>query len=57
MLGALRHVLAGGVALPSVGLDGHFGNHNALQMARQHHRHLSATLRDDAARSFPSTGS
>jgi putative transposase len=57
MLGALRHLIAGGVALTSVVLDGPFGNHNALQMARQHHLHLIAKLRYDAALSFPSTGS
>jgi len=30
-------------------LDGHFGNHNALHMARQHHLHLISKLRCDAA--------
>ena len=56
-LDALLHLSAGVVSLPSVGLDGHFGTHNALQMARQPHRHLLATLRYDAALYFPSTGS
>ena len=37
-------------------LDGHFGPHHALQMARQHHLHLIAKLRYDAARYFPYTG-
>ena len=37
-------------------LDGHFGNHNALHMARQHHLHLISKLRCDAALYFPYTG-
>src|SRR5438477_6621851 len=45
MLGALLHLIAGGVALTYLVLDGHFGNHNALQMARQHHLHLISKLR------------
>jgi DDE superfamily endonuclease len=40
----------------SLGLDGHFGHHNALQMARQGNRHLIAKRRCDAALYFPSTG-
>ena len=56
MLGALLHVIAGVISLPYVVLDGHFGNHNALQMARQHHLHLMSKLRYDAALSCPSTG-
>jgi len=57
MLGALLPWIAGVVSLPDVVLDGHFGNHNALQRARQHTLHLIAKLRYDAALSFPSTGS
>jgi putative transposase len=49
-------LIAGLMPLTSVVLDGHFGNHNALQMARQSHLHLMATLRYDAALSLPSTG-
>jgi hypothetical protein len=56
MLGALLHLIAGVVSLTSVVLDGHFGHHNALAMAPQHNLSLSATLRCDAARYFPSTG-
>jgi putative transposase len=56
MLGALRHLLAGVVSLTYVVLDGHFGNHNALQMARQHNLHLISKLRCDAALYFPYTG-
>ena len=56
MLGALRQLIAGVVSLTSLVLDGHFGNHNALQRARQNPLHLIAKLRCDAALSFPSTG-
>jgi putative transposase len=45
MLGALLHLIAGVVSLTYVVLDGHFGNHHALQMARQHNLHLIAKLR------------
>ena len=37
-------------------LDGHFGNHNALQMVRQCNLHLISKLRCDAALYFPDTG-
>lgn len=37
-------------------LDGHFGNHNALQMVRQCRLHLISKLRCDAALYFPYTG-
>jgi hypothetical protein len=37
-------------------LDGHFGNHNAVQMARQSNLHLISKLRCDAALYFPYTG-
>ena len=56
MLDALLHLIAGLIPLPSLVLDGHFGNHNALQRARQSHLHLIAKLRYDAALSFPSAG-
>jgi hypothetical protein len=56
MLDAVLPVLAGVMPLTSVVLDGHCGPHNALQMARQSHRHLLATLRDEAALSLPSPG-
>src|SRR6266446_4428082 len=55
-LEALLHLIAGVVFLTSVVLDGHFGNHNALQMARQNHLHLISKLRYDAALYFPYTG-
>ena len=56
MLDALRQLIAGVMPLPYLVLDGHFGTHNALHMARQSHLHLIAKLRYDAALSFPSTG-
>jgi putative transposase len=56
MLGALRHLIAGVVPLTYVLLDGHFGHHNALHMARQHNLHLISKLRCDAALYFPYTG-
>src|SRR5438309_11049601 len=55
-LEALLHLIAGVVSLTYVVLDGHFGNHNALQMARQNHLHLISKLRCDAALYFPYTG-
>ena len=48
-LDALLRLIAGVVSLTYVVLDGHFGNHNALQMAHQCGLPLIATLRCDAA--------
>src|SRR2546425_3301656 len=56
MLGALLPLIAGAVSLTYLVLDGHFGNHNALQMARQSNLHLISKLRCDAALYFPYTG-
>jgi putative transposase len=56
MLAALLHMIAGVVSLTYVVLDGHFGNHNALAMAQQHHLHLISKLRCDAALYFPYSG-
>src|SRR6266516_924079 len=56
-LEALLQRIAGVVSLPYLVLDGPFGNHNALQMARQSNLHLIAKLRYDAALYFPYTGS
>ena len=56
-LEALLQLIAGVVSLPYLVLDGHFGNHNALQMARQSNLHLISKLRYDAALYFPYTGS
>src|SRR5215467_15499905 len=55
-LAALLHLIAGVVSLTYLVLDGHFGNHNAMQMARQQHLHLISKLRCDAALYFPYTG-
>jgi len=52
----LLHLIAGWLPLTSLVLDGHFGNHNALHMARQHHLHLISKLRCDAALYCPYTG-
>jgi len=56
MLGALLKLVAGVVSLTYLVLDGHFGNHNALQMARQSNLHLISKLRGDAALYFPYCG-
>jgi len=56
MLTALLHLIATILAVASLVLDGHFGNHNALHMARQCGLHLISKLRCDAALYFPSTG-
>jgi IS4 transposase len=56
MLDALLQVIAGLIPLTYLVLDGHFGNHNALQMARHSHLHLISKLRYDAALYFPYTG-
>ena len=56
MLTALLQLLATVLAVTSLVLDGHFGNHNALQMARQCGLHLISKLRYDAALYFPYTG-
>ena len=55
-LDALLHLIAGVVSLTYLVLDGHFGNHNALQMARQCGLHLISKLRCDAALYLPYTG-
>jgi hypothetical protein len=56
MLVALLQRIAGLIPLRYVVLDGHFGNHNALRMARQCALHLISKLRYDAALYFPYTG-
>jgi putative transposase len=56
MLDALLKLIAGFLPLTYLLLDGHFGHHNALQMARQSHLHLISTLRCDAALYLPYTG-
>jgi putative transposase len=56
MLDALLKLIAGFLPLTYVLLDGHFGNHNALPMARQSNLHLISKLRYDAALYLPYTG-
>jgi hypothetical protein len=53
MLDALLHLIAGLIPLTYLVLDGHFGNHNALQMARQSHLHLISKLRAMRHCTFP----
>ena len=55
-LDALLHLIAGVIPLTYLVLDGHFGNHNALQMARQGGLHLISKLRCDAALYIPYAG-
>src|ERR687883_185749 len=55
-LDALLHLIAGVIPLTYLVLDGHFGNHNAVQMARQSKLHLISKLRYDAALYVPYTG-
>jgi putative transposase len=56
MLGALLKLIAGVIPLTYLVLDGHFGHHKALHMARQSHLHLISKLRCDAALYFPYAG-
>ncbi len=53
MIQAVLRVLAGWLPLTYLALDGHFGNHNALQMVRQCGLHLISKLRSDAALYVP----
>src|SRR5919197_3152969 len=55
-LDALLQLIATVLSVTYLVLDGHFGNHNALQMARQCGLHLISKLRYDAALYFPYTG-
>jgi putative transposase len=54
--GALLKLIAGLIPLTSLVLDGHFGHHNALQMARQRNLHLISKRRCDAALYLPDAG-
>src|SRR6266705_2009524 len=56
MLEALLRLITTVLAVTSLVLDGHFGNHNALHMARQCNLHLISKLRCDAALYFPYAG-
>ena len=56
MVEALLRLITTVLSVTYLVLDGHFGNHNALHMARQCGLHLISKLRCDAALYFPSTG-
>jgi putative transposase len=56
MLTALLQLITTVLRVTYLVLDGHFGNHNAMQMARQCNMHLISKLRCDAALYFPFTG-
>ena len=56
LLTALLQLMATVLSVTYLVLDGHFGNHNALQMVRQCDLHLISKLRCDAALYFPYTG-
>ena len=56
MIDALLLLIMKICPLTSLVLDGHFGNHNALHMARQCGLHLISKLRCDAALYFPYVG-
>src|SRR5262249_16616909 len=56
MVEALLRLITTVLSVTYLVLDGHFGNHNALQMARLCNLHLISKLRCDAALSFPFTG-
>ncbi|MGD1873111.1 MAG: transposase, partial [Mastigocoleus sp.] len=53
MVVGLFQLMAGKINLTYLLLDGHFGNHNALQMARQTGLHLISKLRCDSALYLP----
>jgi putative transposase len=53
---ALLQRIVGVVAVTSLVLDGHCGNHHALRMARQCGLHLISKVRGDAALYLPYTG-
>lgn len=57
MIEALVQLIAGFLRLTYLVLDGHFGNNNALQMARQCNVHLISKLRCDSALYLPYAGS
>jgi hypothetical protein len=56
MITALLQRVAAYISLTYVVLDGHFGNHHALHMARQCNLHLISKLRSDSALYLPYTG-
>lgn len=53
MINSLFQLLSDSIPLTYLVLDGHFGNNNALQMARQVNLHIISKLRHDSALYFP----
>ncbi|BCL39643.1 hypothetical protein NSMS1_60900 (plasmid) [Nostoc sp. MS1] len=53
MIKSLFKLLAKFIPLTYLVLDGHFGNNNALQMARQVNLHIISKLRSDSALYIP----
>ena len=49
----LFQLIANFIPLTYLALDGHFGNNNALQMARQVNLHIISNLRHDSAFYIP----
>jgi len=56
LIDALRQRLAGMIPLSYLVLDGHFGHHHGVDMARQCHLPLISKLRSDSALSVPYEG-
>ena len=56
MLTALLQLIATVLSVTYLVLDGHFGNHNALHMARQCGLHLISKLRCDGSCTLQSIG-
>lgn len=56
MIRTLKDTISGQIHLTYLVLDGHFGNHPALQMVRQCQLHLISKLRSDEALFFPYAG-
>ena len=56
MLGALLKLIAGVIPVTYLRLDGHFGHHHALPMARQRNRPRISKLRGEAALYLPYAG-
>lgn len=56
MIDGLLTLISGFLSLSYLVLDGHFGNNNALNMARQSNLHLISKLRHDSALYLPYEG-
>ena len=53
MIQELFEIISGFIPLSYLVLDGHFGNNNALQMARRVNLHIISKLRHDSALYLP----